>query len=55
LKADEKRSHRLNALAKLWHSSGKNEDVVMERALQIGVTKTTAKSYLDAIKRRYPK
>ncbi len=55
MKADEKRSHRLNMLAKLWHSSGKNEDVVINRALLMGVTKTTAKSYLESIMRRYPK
>lgn len=55
MKADEKRSHRLNLLAKVWSKTEKNEDAVIKRALQMGVTITTANSYLQAIKERYPK
>ena len=55
MKADEKRSHRLRLLSQVWNKSEKCENAVMERALRMGVTKTTAKSYLDAIKQRYPK
>jgi hypothetical protein len=51
---DEIRSQRLRLLLQVWNASGKDEDAVLTRALQMGVTKITAKSYLDTIKARYP-
>jgi len=53
MKADEKRSHRLILLGKIYVKSGYSDLAVINRALLIGVTKVTAQSYLDTIKRRY--
>jgi len=54
MKADEKRFHRLRLLSQVWSKTNHDEDAVINRALLMGVTKVTAKSYLEAIKRRYP-
>ena len=53
MKADEKRSHRLRLLSQVYVKSGYSDIAVINRALLLGVTKQTANSYLDAIKRRY--
>ncbi len=54
MRADEKRFHRLRLLSQVWSKTNHDEDAVINRALLMGVTKVTAKSYLEAIKRRYP-
>jgi len=54
LKADEKRSHRLNMLARFYNSHGKDPELLLQRALMIGVTKATAKDYVSQVVRRYP-
>lgn len=53
MKADERRSHRLRTLSQVWNSSGKNDEAVLKRAMQMGVTKPTAEDYLRTIKARY--
>lgn len=52
MKADEKRSHRLNMLYKIYVKTNYNEDAVLNRAVMMGVTLNTAKNYLDTIKAR---
>jgi len=48
------RSQRLQTLLIVWNNSGKSEEAVIHRALQMGVVKSTALNYLETIKRRYP-
>ena len=55
IRNDERRSHRLNTLSKVWIKSGKNKDAVINRAMKMGVTTATAKDYLKVIEGRYPK
>ena len=54
MKADEKRFHRITLLSKIYISSGYSDLAVINRAIQMGVTKITANSYLTTIKERYP-
>lgn len=54
MKADEKRFHRIDLLSKVYISSGYSDFAVIKRAMQMGVTKVTANSYLTTIKERYP-
>ncbi len=53
MKADEKRFHRIDLLSKIYVNSGYSDIAVINRSLQMGVTKQTANSYLGTIKRRY--
>lgn len=54
MKADEKRFHRIILLSKIYLSSGYSDIAVINRAVKMGVTELTAKSYLTTIKERYP-
>jgi len=51
----EKRFHRLDTLSKIFVSSGGDGDEVIKKALIMGVTMSTAKSYLNTIRSRYVK
>jgi len=50
MRADEIRSHRLQALLKIYKKYG--EGAVIARAIQMGVTRQTALSYLATIRSR---
>jgi len=55
MRAEERRSHRLNVLANLWHKPNITETDLLNRAIKMGVTQQTARSYVNAILQRYPK
>ena len=48
MKSDEKRSHRLNYLLKCYLTNPQ-ENIVYERAKQMGVSDSTAKDYLRTV------
>jgi len=48
MKNDERRSHRLNYLLKLYLQSNK-KNLIYHRAKQMGVTDSTAKDYLRTV------
>ena len=48
MKSDEKRSHRLNYLLKCYLTNPR-ENIVYERAKQMGVSDATAKDYLRTV------
>ena len=54
MKAEEIRFHRLAALYKVYEKN-QSDSEVMNRALLMGVTTPTARSYLKAIKMRFSK
>jgi len=41
-------------LARFYNSHGKDPELLLQRALMIGVTKATAKDYVSQVVRRYP-
>lgn len=53
MKADERRSHRLQTLLRVWKNT-KSEEAVINKAMLMGVTPATAKDYFRTIKARYP-
>lgn len=52
MKSDEIRSHRLQLLYNVYIQSEMNDLAVINRAMLMGVSTPTAKSYLKAIKIR---
>lgn len=55
MKSEERRSHRLNYLAKYWNKPDVTKQDLFNKALRIGVSELTAKSYVNAVLQRYPK
>ncbi len=55
MKPEEIRSHRINSLAKYWNKPNVSIDDLFNKAMRIGVTEQTAKSYVNTIMKRYPK
>lgn len=48
MKSDEKRSHRLNYLLK-YYLTNPRENLLYERAKQMGVSDSTAKDYIRTV------
>ena len=55
MRAGEKRFYRLNLLAKYWNKPNVTKIDLFKRALRIGVTEQTARSYVNIVLLRYPK
>lgn len=53
MRLDEKRSGRLNSLAKIWLKT-RDENMVRTKAMLMGVSLQTANNYVETIKARYP-
>jgi len=55
MKPEEIRSIRINSLAKFWNKPNVTIDDLFNKAIRIGVSEQTAKSYVNTILKRYPK
>ena len=55
MKPDEIRSIRINLLGKYWNKPNVTTDDLFNKAMRIGVTEQTAKSYVNTVLKRYPK
>jgi len=55
MKPEEIRSIRINSLARFWNKPNVTIDDLFNKAMTIGVTQQTAKSYVNTILKRYPK
>ena len=55
LKPEERRSHRLNYLAKYWNKPNVSKEDLFNKALRLGVSEQTAKSYVNAVLLRFPR
>lgn len=55
MKPEEIRSLRINSLARYWNKPNVNINDLFNKAMRIGVSEQTAKSYVNTILKRYPK
>lgn len=55
MQPEEIRSNRINSLAKFWNKPNVTIDDLFNKAIRIGVSEQTAKSYVNTILKRYPK